>query len=70
MHPRPRFHMRQSMIQEHDLETFTAQYASVVNYNRHYHTVENHAKREGFKRIIHMIEASKGTLVKTRRLEQ
>ena len=46
---------------------FTAYYISAEQFKRHFHTVENHARREKCKEVIHKLQT--GEILKETRLD-
>lgn len=54
------------MTEKDDL-VFTVYYISAEQFKRHFHTLENHARREKFKKIAHKLHS--GEMLKETRLD-
>lgn len=54
------------MIEKDDL-VFTAYYINAEQFKRHFHTIENHARREKCKEVIHKLQT--GEILKETRLD-
>ena len=50
-----------------DNRIFTAYYSCVEQFKRHYHTIENHARREKCECVIHKLQS--GEVLQETRLD-
>ena len=54
------------MTEKDDL-VFTAYYINAEQFKRHFHTIEDHARREGLKEVVHKLQT--GEVLKETRLD-
>jgi hypothetical protein len=48
-------------------QVFTVYYISAEQFKRHFHTLENHARREKFKKVAHKLQS--GEVLRETRLD-
>ena len=52
---------------DQDETVFTVYYINAEQFKRHFHTLENHARREKFKKVAHKLQS--GEMLKETRLD-
>jgi hypothetical protein len=55
------------LLGEQDEEVFTVYYICAEQFKRHFHTLENYARREKFKEVKHKLES--GEVLRETRLD-